>query len=364
LLGDGATLPALNLSLALNQSLRVARITRCRIGLVQCALRPGFLATVATLPTLPWARTLEVCLMRPLKGFVTVSAAVLSLAALSTSANAGYVGAGPFGAMFGVGPNNNGLDVGAGPQSNDGFGLGQWMPTLGLGENPQQNIGILNPMGFGFPGSNFGPFSWGMDPRQNANLGLFSPYWGMNPQQNVGLLFPPHFGIGSQQNVGLAPPPFGWGMNPQQNVGIMPSPAYFGMSPQQNVGLAPPPFGWGMGPQQNFGVPSIPGPMVWGMGPWMPSLGMNPQQSLGWYTSPVMGMNPQQNVGLWVPPFMGINPNGSYPAASQMPYPAQAGAQPVQCSINNVAALTKSVDDCEKAGGDVPSSKSADAAKK
>ncbi len=61
---------------------------------------------------------------------------------------------------------------------------------------------------------------------------------------------------------------------------------------------------------------------------------------------------------------MGINPNGSYPAASQMPYQAQAGAQPVQCSINTVAALTKSVDDCEKAGGDVAGAKTADAGKK
>jgi hypothetical protein len=112
-----------------------------------------------------------------------------------------------------------------------------------------------------------------------------------------------------------------------------------------------------MGPQQNFGVPSIPGPMVWGMGPWMPSLGMNSQQSLGWYTSPVMGMNPQQNVG-FASPWIGMpQQQGGQPAQ-------QAAAQPVQCSINTVAALTKSVDDCEKAGGDVPGSKTADAAKK
>ncbi len=53
-----------------------------------------------------------------------------------------------------------------------------------------------------------------------------------------------------------------------------------------------------------------------------------------WPNAPLYGMNPQQG-------------------GAQQP----SGMQPVQCTINAVPALTKSVDDCEKAGGDVAKSK-------
>ena len=86
---------------------------------------------------------------------------------------------------------------------------------------------------------------------------------------------------------------------------------------------------------------------------------MNPQQTLAmWPNAPLYGMNPQQTVGFFPYPWLDMNPQ-------QQGQPAQqGGAQPVQCTINTVAALTKSVDDCEKAGGDVAGAKTADAGKK
>jgi hypothetical protein len=80
---------------------------------------------------------------------------------------------------------------------------------------------------------------------------------------------------------------------------------------------------------------------------------MNPQQNVGLMPYvPWLGMNPQQNVG-FAPPWIGVNPQQG------VGQQAQSGAQPVQCTINAVPALTKSVDDCEKAGGDVAKSKTA-----
>ncbi len=70
----------------------------------------------------------------------------------------------------------------------------------------------------------------------------------------------------------------------------------------------------------------------------MPGFGIS--TPFGGVSSPWLGLNGQpQVVQVMVP----------YP----VPAPQGSAVQPVQCMINQVPALTKSVDDCEKAGGDV-----------
>jgi hypothetical protein len=236
------------------------------------------------------------------------AALVLAAATISTSANAGW--GSPF---WGVGPENN------------GFGFG-----------PAGTWGVNNPRWFGM-----GP---------QANYGIpTSILLGLNNQQSVGLPpFPSYFGIGYPPlpafGTGFDPR---FGMSPRANLAVM-NPIFWGMSAQQDVGLplAPPQF-FGMNPQQNVGFPG-PGPYSWGM---------NPQQSMGMFVlPPFLGVNPQENVG-FAPPWIGVNPQQG--SVQQQ----QAGAQPVQCTINGVPALTKSVDDCEKAGGDVAKGKTAAADK-
>ena len=133
----------------------------------------------------------------------------------------------PFAANLGVGPQNNGWGVSGGSAIYNamfginpayGFGFG---PFPALGMSPQQNVGFIGPqysgygggaaaasmglnmpntygfnpyMGYGIPGSNFGPISfgvvnpwggWGMASQQNVGMPLFNPWMGMDPNAQM-----------------------------------------------------------------------------------------------------------------------------------------------------------------------------------
>lgn len=203
--------------------------------------------------------------------------------------------------------------------------------------------------GWVFPGSSFGVgpdnngwgvggqrWFWGVDAQQRANLGFgpFGQSLGVDPQQGDGMWSsnPPQWGM---------KPPFApmWGTNAQQTFGADPFSVYLGVNG--------PRWFWGMDPQQSFGASWSP---LWGFrNPW---IGMNPQPTFNPYAVPYYGAYSQQSMGMpLMNPWMGMNPQ-VMPA--QMPQnQQQADALPVQCTINAVAALTKSVNDCEKAGGEI-----------
>jgi hypothetical protein len=189
-------------------------------------------------------------------------------------------------------------------------------------------------------GANANPWSpaigWGVGPDNNG-WGLRPGMWGVNPQQGTGT----NFGVGGQRWFWGTDPQQGngmWTSNPPQ-WGINPYFPLWGMSPQQNVGFGPFPH-LGM----NAPYPSLPAMSVYpqqNLGPWGHWPGANPQQNFGPYPYPYFSANPQY------PPLPAMNITGP-----QMQQPQQAGTEPIHCSINGVAALTKSVNDCEKAGGE------------
>jgi hypothetical protein len=160
--------------------------------------------------------------------------------------------AGAVGTFRGVGSRQN---FGLNPYT--GWGMGPYNSFFGV--NPQQNVGIpgsdFGPMSFGV-GRDFGPINgyvfglagdingWGMAPQQNVGFmgqqysgyggGAAAASFGFNPYIGYGIpgsnFGPMSFGVVNPWGGG------GWGMNPQQNVGFGPFPA-LGMYPQQNAGL-------------------------------------------------------------------------------------------------------------------------------
>jgi hypothetical protein len=149
------------------------------------------------------------------------------------------------------------------------------------------------------------------------------PFFGLNGQQNVGISTPwggfsgPGFGI-STPFGGVYGPGFGFNAGPfSGNFGG------WGLNGAQNVGISTP---WGGFSGPGFGISS----------PW------------GGVSTPFFGLNGQPAQPQIIPVMVPV------PVPMQGGQAAQGGAQPVQCMINAVPALTKSVDDCEKAGGDVP----------
>lgn len=189
-----------------------------------------------------------------------------------------------------------------------------YSPLLSWGMGPRANLG-------------FGPFgqSMGVDPLQGDGMWSSNPpQWGMNPQSNIPPIAQQNFGTDPfAVYLGVGGPRWLWGMNPQQNA---------------NLGFGP--FGQSLGvwPVQNMGInPYFP---TWGMARG-PSWGTSPQQNFHFGPFPYLGMNPQY------PPLP-----AAYITGPQMQAPQQTSANFVQCSINTVAALTRSVSDCEKAGGE------------
>lgn len=294
----------------------------------------------------------------------TIAATVLAVGALSAPANAtistpfGGISAGGFGVGgtqqdFGVrtpwgGISLPGFSIGTpfGSMWGPGFGVGNAGPGAnnywtGFGLSDQQALSIKTPFGsmygpgFGI-GSPFPGFGIGFGPI-SANFGGFGlggpgfppgvvPFFGLNEQQALSVKTP--WGGMYGPGFGISFGPFGG------NFGG------FGLNGAQTVGLSTPFGGFNMG---GFGIStpwgSISGPGFGVSTPW------------GGMSTPFFGLNGQpsamapQIVPVMVP----------VPVPMQGPaMGAQGGAQPTQCMINAVPALTKSVDDCEKAGGAVP----------
>lgn len=285
--------------------------------------------------------------------YTTVAAAALGFGVLSAPAHAtistpfGSINAGGFGVGggqqdFGVrtpwgGISLPGFSIGTpfGSMWGPGFGVGNAGPGAaghwtGFGMGPQQALSVSTPFG-GFSGPGFGI---GFGPI-SANFGGFGlggpgfppgvvPFFGLNDQQSLSVRTP--WGGISGPGFGISFGPFGG------NFGG------FGMGPQQALNISTP---WGGISGPGFGLPSswFRGSELFGVGmPW----GGAP---------PAYGFNGQPNaVAPQVIPVM-----VPYPVPMQGPMMgAPGGAQPTQCMINAVPALTKSVDDCEKAGGAVP----------
>lgn len=199
--------------------------------------------------------------------------------------------------------------------------------------------------------------------KQEQNFGLRLPFWGTNQAQNFGWMQPNFWGVNKDQNLGFRTP--FWGADQQQNFSIFTP--FWGANKAQDFGIVNP-F-WGVNQEQNFGFL------------FNPFWGTNQGQNFHWVRPAFWGTGTEQNLGIWAPPLWGaggqapagyqaqpqfVQPQYAVPAYIMLPYqPAfapqqgavQAPAQtsgPVQCSINQVAALTKSVDDCERAGGEIP----------
>lgn len=194
--------------------------------------------------------------MFALKRFVRWPVTVTALAAscLSTSAQAGFDA--PVG--WGVGPNNNGWGIG-GPVNNGFRGPidnGSRPGAVGTfrGVGSRQNFGINPYYGWGMD-----PFAanlgvgvdnrrWGMAPQWNVGINGLQ-YGGGAAAASIGLNMPNTFGFNPYIGYGIPGSSFGpvsfavvdpwgggWGMSPQQNVGFGPFPA-LGMYPQQSVGM-------------------------------------------------------------------------------------------------------------------------------
>lgn len=289
----------------------------------------------------------------------SIAAMALAFGALSAPANAnvstpfGSISAGgfgistPFGGVstpfFGIG-NQQALSIGT------PFG-GMWGPGFGIGNGGPGAGGYYTGFGVSSP--------WG---------GISTPFFGLNEQQSLSVKTPfggfygPGFGIGFgpvSANFG------GFGLGgPGYPPGVVP---FFGLNEQQALSVRTP---WGGASMPGFGVStpwasvSLPGFGVstpfgginmGGFGvstPWggvsLPGFGVS--TPWGGVSTPFFGLNGQptaaapQVIPVMVP----------YPVPMQGPMGAQGGAQPTQCMINAVPALTKNVDDCEKAGGAVP----------
>jgi hypothetical protein len=266
----------------------------------------------------------------------TIAAMAIALGALSAPASAtvstpfGSINAGGFGVSTpwgGFSGPGFGVSTPWGGVSTPFFGLGNSGPGAG---GYHTGFGVSTPWG-GFSGPGFG-IGFGPFGASFGGFGLGGP--GYPP----GVV--PFFGLNEQQALSVKTP---WGGASIPGFGIcnlaMCAPM-FGLNGAQNVGISTP-FGGFYGP--GFGVSTpwggISGPGFGISTPW------------GGVSTPIFGLNGQpmaggpQIVPVMVP----------YPVPMQGPMgPAQGGAQPTQCMINAVPALTKSVDDCEKAGGAVP----------
>ncbi len=299
----------------------------------------------------------------------SIAAVALALGALSAPANAtiatpfGGISAGGFGLPSGNFANGHdfGISTPFGGVWGPGFGIGNGGPGAGgyytgfgvsspwgsvstpfFGLNEQQALSVKTPFG-GFYGPGFGinvgPFSGNFGgfglPGRGADFSVSTPFGGFSG---------PGFGIGMP--CGFIGP-------------CMPIPAGFGLGPQQALSVSTP-----------WGGASVPGFGICGIFICNPTLGLNNAQNVGLSTpfggiyGPGFGVStPWGGVST---PFFGLNGQPAaaapqvipvmvpYPVPMQGPMGAQGGAQPTQCMINAVPALTKSVDDCEKAGGSVP----------
>lgn len=251
--------------------------------------------------------------------YTTVAAAALAVGVFSAPATAKV--STPWGSIYAGG---FGLSTPWGGISTPIFGVGNAGPGAGghwtgFGFHPQ--VGQV-PTGFGVS------TPWG---------GLSTPFFGLSQEQALSIKTP--FGSMYGPGFGVSTP---WG-------GV--STPFFGVGgPQGMVNVNNPDFGistpWGGISLPGFGI-STP----WG-GISMPGFGVS--TPWGGVSTPFFGLNGQ--------PMMGGQPQPQI-VPVMVPYPvpmqghaagAPGGAQPTQCMINAVPALTKSVDDCEKAGGAVP----------
>jgi hypothetical protein len=276
---------------------------------------------------------------------------------LSTGAHAGWNGNG-----WGVGPNNNGWGIG-GP-INNGF-----RGPIDNGPRPGE-VGTFRGVGsrqnFGFPGQEYSGYgggaaaaSFGMNMSRGFGMYPYAPLFGINANMSYGFpgsdFGPFSFGVGRDFGpingyiFGIGPDNNGWGMAPQQNLGIN-GLQYGGGAAAASIGLNMP---------NTFSVNAYGIPSYGIVNPWGGGWGMVPQQNLGFGPFPALSMDPQQNVGMpMFNPWMGMNPYAQMP---MQPVSAQqqGGLQGVQCTINGVGVLTKDADDCDKAGGEVAKAKTA-----
>jgi hypothetical protein len=288
------------------------------------------------------------------KAHLTIAAMAIALGALSAPANATI--STPFGSInaggFGVGGQQQDFSVRTpwGGVSMPGFGLGPpWGggPWLGLGNGGPgasgnyTGFGVSTPWG-GFSGPGFG-IGFGPFGASFGGFGLGGPGYPPGVVPFFGL----NGGAPNGANINRAElgvsTPFGGFYGPGFGVNFGPFGGNFGgfgMGPQQALSVSTP-FGGFSGP--GFGV-STP----WG-GFSGPGFGIS--TPWGGVSTPIFGLNGQPNAA--APQFIPVMVPYPVPMQGQMG-PAQGGAQPTQCMINAVPALTKSVDDCEKAGGAVP----------
>jgi hypothetical protein len=153
----------------------------------------------------------------------------------------------PFAANLGVGPQNGWGVSGGSAIYNAMFGIpGSNFGPVSFGVG--RDFGPINGYVFGLAGDING---WGMAPQQSVGITgqQYSGYGGGAAAASIGLNMPNTFGSNPYMGYGIPGSTFGpvsfgvvnpwgggWGMSPQQNVGFGPFPA-LGMSPQQNVGL-------------------------------------------------------------------------------------------------------------------------------
>ena len=221
---------------------------------------------------------------------------------------------------------------------NGGPGAGGYYTGFGVGGG-QQDFSVRTPWGgMSMPG--FGVSTpWGGVSTPFFGLGgpgylrgVF-PFFGFNGMPNGGNVNRADFSVSTPWG-GFSGPGFGINFGPfAGNFGG------FGLGPQQALSISTP-FGGFSGP--GFGI-STP----WG-GVSLPGFGIS--TPFGGVSTPFFGLNGQPTAG--GPQIIPVMVPYPVPMQGQMA-PAAGGAQPTQCMINAVPALTKSVDDCERAGGAV-----------